>query len=77
MGLAADRRSGYLYGMMIFGVLTIVALCVTAIILVVGLTGFYRGGEFDRKYGNWMMRARVVSQAVTVVFLVLFLLTRG
>jgi hypothetical protein len=63
--------------MMIFGVLTIVAMIITAIILLAGLTGFYQGGEFDRKYGNWMMRARVVSQGVTIVFLVLFLLTRG
>lgn len=62
---------------MIFGVLTIVAMLITAVILLVGLTGFYRGGEFDRKYGNWVMRARVVSQALTVLFLVLFLLTRG
>jgi hypothetical protein len=62
---------------MIFGVLTIVSMLVTAVILLVGIGGFYRGGAFDRKYGNVMMRARVISQGVTIVFLVLFLLTRS
>ncbi len=63
--------------MMIFGVLTIVSMVVTAVVLLIGVGGFYRGGEFNRKYGNLMMRARVVSQGVTILFLVLFLLTRG
>ena len=63
--------------MMIFGVLTIVSMVVTAIVLLVGIGGFYRGGDFNRRYGNTMMRARVICQGVTILFLVLFLLTRG
>jgi hypothetical protein len=59
------------------GYLTIAAMVVTAIILVVGVTGFYRGGEFNRRYGNVLMRARVVSQGVTLILLVLFLLSRS
>jgi hypothetical protein len=59
------------------GYLTITAMVITAIILVIGMTGFYRGGEFNRRYGNVMMRARVVSQGVTLILLVLFLLSRS
>jgi hypothetical protein len=63
--------------MNLLGYLTVAAMIVTAVILVVGIAGFYQGGEFNRKYGNIMMRARVVSQGVTVVLLVLFLLSRS
>lgn len=59
------------------GYLTIAAMIVTAIILVVGIAGFYGGGDFNRRYGNVLMRARVVSQGVTLVLLVLFLLSRS
>jgi hypothetical protein len=59
------------------GYLTIVAMLITAVILIVGVVGFYRGGEFNRRYGNVLMRARVVSQGVTLVLLVLFLLSRS
>jgi len=59
------------------GYLTIAAMLVTAVILIVGIVGFYRGGEFNRRYGNVLMRARVVSQGVTLVLLVLFLLSRS
>jgi hypothetical protein len=59
------------------GYLTIAAMVVTAVILVVGIVGFYRGGDFNRRYGNVLMRARVVSQGVTLVLLVLFLLSRS
>ncbi|TVQ33998.1 MAG: twin transmembrane helix small protein [Geminicoccaceae bacterium] len=63
--------------MMIFAVLTVAWMVITAVVLIVGIAGFYRGGAFDQKYGNLMMRARVVSQGITVLFLVLFLLTRS
>ncbi len=59
------------------GYLTIAAMLVTAVILIIGIVGFYRGGEFNRQYGNVLMRARVVSQGVTLVLLVLFLLSRS
>lgn len=59
------------------GYLTIAAMLITAVILIVGIVGFYRGGEFNRRYGNVLMRARVVSQGVTLVLLVLFLLSRS
>lgn len=48
----------YLIG--IFIILTVLAL-------VIGLAGFARGGEFNKKYGNTMMRFRIIFQAVAVV----------
>jgi type II secretory pathway component PulF len=63
--------------MNVLGYLTIAAMLVTAVILVVGLVGFYRGGEFNRRWGNTLMRARVIGQGLTLVLLVLFLLSRS
>ena len=48
----------YIIGL--FFILTIAAL-------VIGLAGFARGGEFNRKHGNSMMRFRLIFQAVAVV----------
>jgi len=46
-------------------------------ILFTGLFAMARGGEFNRKYGNRLMRWRVIAQAVALVILALaFLLTR-
>ncbi|MFP4126722.1 MAG: HIG1 domain-containing protein [Alphaproteobacteria bacterium] len=59
------------------GYLTIAAILVTAILVIVGIVGLYRGGEFNRRHGTVMMRARVVSQGVALVLLVLFLLSRS
>lgn len=44
-------------------------------VLIVGLVGFLRAGEFNRKYGNKLMQARVALQAVAVVLLLLVLAT--
>ncbi len=48
-------------------VLVVVAVIVVALILVAGVVAMMRGGEFNRKYGNRLMRARLVAQAVAVV----------
>jgi hypothetical protein len=43
-------------------------------ILLAGVVGLAVGGEFDRKYGNKLMRARVATQAIAVVVLLLRIL---
>ncbi len=48
-------------------VLVVVAVIVVALILVAGVVAMMRGGEFNRKYGNRLMRARLEAQAVAVV----------
>lgn len=61
----------------ILTVLLFVAMLATLAVLVVGLAGFFRGGEFNRKYGNRLMRARVALQALALVLLALLLWARA
>lgn len=52
--------------------LLVVAMFATLAILIVGVWGFRYGGEFNKRYGNKLMRARVAMQAVCILlFLVL------
>ncbi len=41
-------------------------------VLVVGVAGFARGGEFNKKYANKIMRLRILLQFVAVVLIVAF-----
>ena len=45
------------------------AIIATAIALVIGIAGFARGGEFNKKHGNRMMRLRILFQAVAIVLI--------
>ena len=36
------------------------------------MVSMFRGGEFNRKYGNILMRCRVISQGATVALLALW-----
>jgi len=60
----------------VFIVLAIAAALGTLAILATGLVGMARGGEFNKRYGNKLMRWRVGMQAVAIVFLALAFLTR-
>ena len=42
------------------------------LVLLVGVGGFARGGEFNRKYANKIMRLRILAQFVAVMLIVLF-----
>ena len=53
-------------------ILAAVACLVVLAILMVGVGGFARGGEFNRKHANRLLRYRVAAQAVAVVLIVLF-----
>ncbi len=52
-------------------VLVVFFAVATLVILFVGLLGFARGGEFNRKYGNVIMRYRVGFQLVAILLLML------
>ncbi len=41
-------------------------------VLVVGVAGFARGGEFNKKYANKIMRLRLLLQFIAVVLIVGF-----
>jgi hypothetical protein len=57
-------------------ILLLLAMLATAGVLLVGLVGFFRGGPFNEKYGNKLMRARVGLQLVAVLLLGLLFLTQ-
>ncbi|MBM3490940.1 MAG: twin transmembrane helix small protein [Alphaproteobacteria bacterium] len=53
-----------------------VALLAVLAVLFTGVIGLARGGEFNRKYGNKLMRLRVLLQfAALGIILLLFLLS--
>ena len=58
----------------ILWIMLVVALGAVFCVLVAGVTIFARGGEFNRRYGNFMMNLRVGTQAVAVLILGVILL---
>lgn len=46
------------------------------VILMIGIGGFAKGGEFNRKHANRIMRLRVIAQAVAIALIVLFVWLR-
>ena len=53
-------------------VIMVVSLAAVAIILMIGIGGFGRGGELNRKYANKIMLLRIAAQFVAVVLILLF-----
>ncbi len=60
----------------LFWLVTIAVLAV-AVILLMGIGTFGKGGEFNRKHANKIMRWRIGAQAVAVVLIVIFFYMRG
>ncbi|HTO81976.1 MAG TPA: twin transmembrane helix small protein [Methylomirabilota bacterium] len=57
-------------------VVLIVFLLATVGILFLGLFSMARGGEFNRKYGNKLMRFRVAFQAIAVLLVLTLILLK-
>jgi hypothetical protein len=55
-------------------ILLAIALAAVVLVLIFGLIAMARGGEFNRKYGNKLMRARVALQGLAIVLFLLFVL---
>lgn len=51
----------------VLDVLIIVTMAVVLLFLLAGVLGMVRGGEFNRKYGNLLMRGRILSAVVLVI----------
>jgi uncharacterized membrane protein affecting hemolysin expression len=49
-----------------------IACLAVVVVLMVGVLGFARGGEFNRKYANKIMRLRLLAQFIAVVLIVIF-----
>ena len=52
----------------------LVAMAAVVVTLFIGLIGMARGGQFNARYGNVLMRWRVVLQGVAVLILVIALI---
>jgi uncharacterized membrane protein affecting hemolysin expression len=60
----------------LFYVVAIACLAVVAI-LMTGIGGFAKGGEFNRKHANRLMRWRIIAQFIAVVLILLFVWIRS
>ena len=61
----------------VFIILMAVAMAATLIVLIIGVGSMLRGGEFNQKYGNKLMNARVILQGIALLFLALAILTKN
>ncbi len=61
----------------ILPVLIGISLVSVLVVLGAGVASMLRGGTFNRKYSNYMMRARIGTQGITVALIVLFFLLGG
>ncbi len=54
-----------------FFILALLAMLSVVGVLVVGIFSMVKGGEFNKKYGNKLMQARVYLQGLALVLLAL------
>jgi hypothetical protein len=59
-----------------FSVLMIVAMLAVLASLAVGIGGMVKGGEFNKKYGNKMMRLRVMLQGFALLMFALAMMSK-
>ncbi|WP_262693862.1 twin transmembrane helix small protein [Kordiimonas aquimaris] len=52
-------------------ILALISAFATLAVMFTGAIGMAKGGDFNKKYGNKLMQARVGLQALTLVLLVL------
>ena len=57
--------------------LVAVSAIAVLIVLMIGVGGFARGGEFNRKHANRIMRYRIAAQAVAVILILVFVFFRN
>ena len=55
----------------IFFILMLISMALVLLSLIVGMVAMVKGGEFNEKYGNKLMRMRVTLQGVALALFVL------
>ena len=53
-----------------------VAVLDVLVILMIGIGGFARGGDFNRKHANRIMRYRIYAQAAAIALILLYVTLR-
>ena len=57
-------------------IVVVIACLVVLVILMIGIGGFAKGGEFNRKHANRIMRYRIAAQAAAVLIILAFVFFR-
>ena len=57
-------------------ILVVIAVFIVLGILLLGVGSFGKGGEFNRKYANKIMRYRIGAQFVAVLLILLYVYLR-
>ncbi len=60
----------------LFFSLVIVAALITLGVLVTGILAMARGGEFNRKHSNRLMRLRVIAQCIALVLFAIAMMVK-
>ncbi|HYM31005.1 MAG TPA: twin transmembrane helix small protein [Candidatus Cybelea sp.] len=63
--------SGFMTAAIVIGLVAVLG------VLLTGVVSMLRGGEWNRKHGNQLMRWRVILQFGTVILLLIFFLLYG
>ena len=58
----------------IFPMLIVIALLTVLIVLAIGIIGMLKGGQFNQRYGNKLMRLRVICQGIAIILIILFVI---
>lgn len=53
------------------------SLAAVVAVLITGLVAMSKGGEFNKRYGNKLMRLRVIIQGVTIALFMLYIVLTG
>ncbi len=56
-------------------ILLAITLAAVVIVLLTGVVGMARGGDFNARYGNKLMRLRVILQGLAIVLFILLVVT--
>lgn len=57
-----------------FASLVGITMAAVLVVLLVGVGAMFRGGDFNRKYANKLMRLRVLLQALALILFAIFML---
>jgi hypothetical protein len=58
----------------LFEYLVGIAMAAVVVVLLVGVGAMFKGGDFNRKYANKLMRLRVALQALALALFAVFML---
>ena len=58
-------------------ILVVLSMAAVAVILIIGIGGFGRGGEFNRKYAKKLMQLRIAAQLLRVDYSAFVYFTSG